>query len=144
MNTPPSPSTVGSCEVRNGPVLSRAAAAIARRLLEQTGEHPVVSLVFDLDPERFATGPARASQLRSLIDDALRAGRGDGSLGHDDRKAVEEDLGRLETYMESGEAPVSGARGLAVFSSVRQELFEAVPLSHPVAPRLPGQTLSAA
>lgn len=42
-----------------------------RRLLERTGQHPVLSLYFDLDPVEFATGPARASQLRSPIDEAM-------------------------------------------------------------------------
>jgi peptide chain release factor subunit 1 len=111
-----------------------AAADTARRLLARGNDHPVVSLFFDLNPAEFATGAARASQLRSLLDDARRTSRGDTSLGHDDRKAVDEDLGRLEAYMESGDAPVSGARALAVFFS--GDLLEAVPLSHPVPGRI--------
>jgi peptide chain release factor subunit 1 len=111
-----------------------AAGDTARRLLERADGRPVVSLIFDLDPEEFATAPARASQLRSLLDEALRTSRDDASLGHDDRKAVEEDLGRLETYMESGDAPISGARGLAVY--VSGDAVEAVPLSHPTPGRI--------
>ncbi len=113
-----------------------AATETARRLLERTGEHPVISLIFDLDPERFSTAPARATQLRSLIDEALRASRSDTSWGHDDRQAVEADIARLQEYMESGDAPVSGARALAVYSSSPHDLFEAVPLSHPVISRI--------
>lgn len=112
----------------------RAAPHTARRLLERADDHPVVSLFFDLDPERFATGPARASQLKSLLDAAWRTSRADTTLGHDDRKAVAADLGRLEAYMESGQAPISGARALAVFLS--GDLLEAVPLSHPVPGRI--------
>jgi hypothetical protein len=33
-------------------------ATTARRLLERTGGHPVVTLDFDLDPREFATAPA--------------------------------------------------------------------------------------
>ncbi len=106
----------------------------ARRLLERASEHPVVSLFFDLDPERFATGPARASQLRSLVDEAVRTSRGDTSLGHEDRKTVSEDLDRLQSYMESGEAPISGARALAAFFS--GGLLDAVPLPYAVTPRI--------
>ncbi|HWE12408.1 MAG TPA: Vms1/Ankzf1 family peptidyl-tRNA hydrolase [Solirubrobacteraceae bacterium] len=113
-----------------------AAAAVARRMLERSGEHPVVSLYFDLEPDRFGTAPARATQLRSLLDEATRASRSDPSLGHDDRKAVEEDLGRLESYLQSGEAPLSGARALAVFCSARDDLFEAIPLSRPTQARI--------
>jgi peptide chain release factor subunit 1 len=113
-----------------------AGAATARRLLERTGEHPVVSLFFDLDPDQFGTAPARATQLSSLLDEAHRATRSDESLGHDDRKAVEKDLSRLEGYLQSGDAPLSGARALAVFCSGRQDLFEAVPLPRPASPRV--------
>jgi hypothetical protein len=43
-----------------------------RRLIEHRGEHQVISLYLDLDPERFATPPARASQIRSLVDEGGR------------------------------------------------------------------------
>jgi peptide chain release factor subunit 1 len=111
-----------------------SATDTARRLLERTDGRPVISLFFDLDPEEFATEPARATQLRSLLDEAHRASRDDTSLGHDDRKAVDADLGRLQSYMESGDAPISGARALAVF--VSGEGLEALPLSHPVPGRI--------
>lgn len=111
-----------------------AATNTARRLLERTDGHPVVSMFFDLDPERFATGPARASQLKSLLDAGWRASRNDTTLGHEERKAVAADLGRLESFMESGEAPISGARALAVFLS--GELLEAIPLTHSVPGRI--------
>ncbi|HWE08811.1 MAG TPA: Vms1/Ankzf1 family peptidyl-tRNA hydrolase [Solirubrobacteraceae bacterium] len=113
-----------------------AGAETARRLLERAGEHPVVSLFFDLDPDQFGTAPARATQLSSLLDEAHRASRSDESLGHDDRKAVEADLSRLEDYLQSGDAPISGARTLAVFCSGPQDLFEAVPLPRPASSRV--------
>lgn len=113
-----------------------AATATARRLLERTGRNPVVSLIFDLDPNQFAAAPARASQLRSLLDEADRASRSDTSLGHEDRKAVDDDLRRLESYLQSDDAPVSGARALAVYCSGRDGLFEAVRLSRPAPPRV--------
>lgn len=112
------------------------AAATARRLLEQTGEHPVVSLFLDLNPQEFATPPARATQLRSLLDEADRATRGDTTLDHDDREAVKEDLRRLEEFLGSDDAPVSGARALAVFCSGRDGLFEAVQLPGPADARI--------
>ena len=106
----------------------------ARRLLERSDGHPVVSLVFDLDPERFATEPARASQLRSLLDEAHRDSGDDRWPDHDDRQRVREDLDRLQSYMQSGEAPISGARALAVYFS--GDLLDAVPLTRPVAGRI--------
>jgi hypothetical protein len=50
---------------------SSLAAVQARRLIEYKPEHPLISLYPDLEPERFAIAPARASQIRSLVDEAL-------------------------------------------------------------------------
>jgi hypothetical protein len=112
------------------------AAATARRMLEHTGEHPVVSLFLDLDPSEFGTIPARASQVRSLLDAAERDGHGAReSLSHTDRTTLESDLKRLEDYLGSDEPPVSGARALAVFCSGQDDLFEAVALHEPTPPR---------
>jgi hypothetical protein len=82
-----------------------ATATTARRLLAQTGRDPVVSLFFDLDPERFATAPARATQLRSLLDEARRQVAQGGDLDHDERVAVEEDLARIEQRLSAGSGP---------------------------------------
>jgi peptide subunit release factor 1 (eRF1) len=109
----------------------------ARRLLERTGEHPVLTLYFDLDPVEFATPPARATQLRSLVDEARAAiDRSDTALSHEDRKALVQDLERVESYLQSDEAPVAGARALAVFCSAQDELFETVQLHEPALPRV--------
>jgi peptide chain release factor subunit 1 len=113
------------------------AVATARRILEHTGRHPVVSLYFDLDPSEFATAPARATQVRSLIDAADRDGRLDkAELSHEDRTVLTKDLERLEEYLGSDELPVSRARALAVFCSGQDDLFETVALAGVAAPRV--------
>jgi peptide chain release factor subunit 1 len=104
----------------------------ARRLVQHGSAHPVVSLYLDLDPERFATAPARASQIRSLIDGAARELEQDDSLGHEDLIALREDLERVRRYLLSREPPFKGARSLAVFCSSRDELFETIQISHPL------------
>src|SRR5437588_3785717 len=111
-------------------------SALARRMLEGTGEHAVISIFVDLDPSEFATAPARATQVRSLLDEAGRDGHGVESLPHADRTALTEDLKRVEDYLGSGEPPVSGARALAVFCSSLDDLFEVVPLAEPTSPRV--------
>jgi peptide chain release factor subunit 1 len=105
-----------------------AAADTAREMLGHTGGHPVVSVFIDLDPSEFATAPARASQVRSLLDEAN--GDSHRELPHEDRSAITRDLERLQDYLGSAEPPVSGARALAVFCSSQDGLFEAVPLAH--------------
>lgn len=114
----------------------RETARQARRLLERTGEHPVVSVYFDLEPDEFATAPARATQARSLLDEAERLSRSDGSLSHQDRVTLTGDLERLESYLQSDDLPVSGVRALAVFCSGQDDLFETVRLPHPAPPRV--------
>ncbi len=111
-----------------------SASPIARRLLEATAaEHPVISVVFDLDPAEFATAPARASQANSLLDAAHNLETADQTLSHDARQAVRSDLERLTTYLGSDDLPVSGAGALAIYASHGSELFETVALSQPSA-----------
>jgi hypothetical protein len=105
------------------------ATTTARRLLERTGGHPVVTLDFDLDPEEFATAPARASQTRALIDEARRLAEDDDSLDHAARSTLAGDISRIGDYLGSDDLPVSGARGLAIFCSGQDDLFETVTLS---------------
>jgi peptide chain release factor subunit 1 len=111
-------------------------AQMARRLVADRAGHPIVSLYLDLDPERFATAPARASQVRSLIDGAHREVEHDEELPHDDRIALREDLDRVRDYLLSREPPFQGAAALAVFCSRAEDLFETVQLPRPVPGRV--------
>ena len=108
----------------------------ARRLVGHRGEHRVISLYLDLDPERFATGPARASQIRSLLDEGNRIVDGLESLGHSDKVALREDLKRIDAFLTSPEAPFKGARSLALFCSSLNDLFEVIQLGRPVPSRV--------
>ena len=108
----------------------------ARRLVEQGQGHLVISLYLDLDPERFATPPARASQIRSLVDGAAREIDRRTDLSHDDLTSLREDLDRVRDYLLSRDPPFQGARSLAVFCSSRDDLFETVQLPRPVEGRV--------
>jgi hypothetical protein len=109
-----------------------SASPIAKRLLEATAaEHPVISVVFDLNPTEFATAPARATQANSLLDAAHNLETADQTLSHDARQAVRSDLERLATFLGSDDLPVSGAGALAIFASHGSGLFETVALSEP-------------
>jgi peptide chain release factor subunit 1 len=113
-----------------------AVAQSTRRLVEHRPGHRVISLYLDLDPERFATAPARASQIRSLIDDAARRIDRADELGHEERVSLRADLKRIDTYLNSREPPFQGARALAVFCSGRDDLFEVVQLPRTTEPRV--------
>jgi peptide chain release factor subunit 1 len=108
----------------------------ARRLISERPAHPVVSLYLDLDPERFATPPARSSQINSLVDEAHREVEANDRLGHEERLALREDLERIREYLHSPEPPFKGARALAVFCSLRDDLFEVVQLTRPTQGRV--------
>jgi hypothetical protein len=110
------------------------ATQTARRLAEHRPGHQVISLYLDLDPERFATAPARASQVRSLLDEAGREAERDDNLSHEERAALREDLARVTAYLE--DPPVKGARALAIFCSSRDGLFETIPLTRPAEARV--------
>lgn len=121
------------------PVTS-ASAGPARRLLEHRTGHPVISLYLDLDPDRFATPPARSAQVRSLIDQAARQldDAKDG-LDHEDLVTLRADLKRIDDYLTSGGTgggQFKGAGSLAVFCSGRDDLFEVLQLPQSVPGRV--------
>lgn len=114
-----------------------SASPIAKRLLDATsGQHPVVSVVFDLDPAEFATAPARATQASSLLDAAHNLEEADETLSHDARQAVRSDLERLRNYLGSDDLPVSRAAALAIYASELAGLFETVTLFQPSGPEV--------
>ena len=104
-----------------------------RRLAELRLDKPVVlSLYLGLDPSEFATPPARATAIRSLVDEAERRVRGrHDELEHDDRVALEASVARARAYFE-GELETAGIHGVAVFVCESAGLFEAVPLPRAV------------
>src|ERR1700729_2378766 len=113
------------------------AAATARRMLERPGQAPRRRVYLDLDPSEFPAAPARATQVRSLIDEAERDARLAGDeLSHEDRQVLNSDLDRVQEYLGSDELPVSGARTVAVFCSGQDDLSEVIPLGRVIAPRV--------
>ena len=94
----------------------------------------VLSLFLNLDPSEFATPPARATEARSLIDQAERQARdADGDIGQDAQKALRKDIERARDYLNRLSA--DGAHGLAVFACEPAGLFEAIKLPRPIETR---------
>jgi peptide chain release factor subunit 1 len=90
----------------------------------------VLSVYLDLDPSVFGTVPARASEMRSIIDEAGRRVREADGLSHDEAVALRDDVARLEQFFD-GEVPTEAAHGVAVFSASAAGLFEALRLPRP-------------
>ncbi len=116
--------------------MSGVAVDPARRLIEHRTGHPVISLYLDLDPERFATPPARSAQIRSLIDQAARELDAAHGLSHEELVTLRSDLQRLDGYLSSREPPFQGAGALGVFCCGADDLFEVIQLSTPTAGRV--------
>jgi peptide subunit release factor 1 (eRF1) len=107
-----------------------------RRLAEIRLDRPVVlSLYLDLDPTEFATPPARATAVRSLLDEADRQVRDRRDLPHEERRDLRASLERASAVLE-GDLPTEGAQALAIFAAESAELFEVLKLPRPVPSRV--------
>jgi peptide chain release factor subunit 1 len=107
-----------------------------RRLSDLRLDRPVVlSLYLDLDPAQFATPPARATAIGSLLDEADRKLRDYNGLSHEDRTDLGTSLGRARTLLQH-DLPSEGAHAVAVFASQAADLFEAMKLPRSVRNRV--------
>ena len=108
-----------------------------RRLSETQLEHPrVLSIYLDLRPSEFATPAARASAVRSLLDQAERRVRDGDGLSHADRRDLERSVARARRELEATVRSAERAQGLAVFASDGAGLLEVVKLPYPVESRM--------
>jgi peptide chain release factor subunit 1 len=107
-----------------------------RRLAQVRLDRPVVlSLYLDLDPAQFATPPARATAVRSLLDEAERKLRERDGIPHQDRADLQASLKRAAALLER-DLPTEGAQAVAVFASDATGLFEVIALPRPVPSRV--------
>jgi len=102
------------------------------RLRRLADTHPssggkVLSVYVDLDPSEFATGPARATAITSVLDEAERELRSAGGLEHRTREGLRSGLDRVRQFLEQ-EFDASGAHGVALFCDSGDDLFEALKL----------------
>jgi peptide chain release factor subunit 1 len=98
----------------------------------RAGGAKVLSLFVNLDPREFATGAARSTEVRSLLDRASRLVRETDGLSHAAQTSLRADLERLEAELGTGGLDAKGAHGLAVFTASAVELFEVLKLPEPV------------
>jgi peptide subunit release factor 1 (eRF1) len=97
------------------------------------GDSRVLSVFLNLDPAEFATPPARASEISSVIDDAHRRVRESDGLSHDARKGLEVDVERAATFLR--DLSPKGAHGFALFACAGSGLFEGIRLPRPIETR---------
>ncbi len=103
-----------------------------RELAEtRSAQGKVLSVFINLDPREFATPPARATEISSVLDSAARTIRDADDLTQDERTALHSDLERVRTAMRNG-VDTKEARALAVFASQPAGLFEILKLPRAV------------
>jgi len=104
--------------------LSSMVAAISADVLErlaelESGGQPVLSVYFDLDPDRFPTPAEREAELSALLS-------GVGARSADAERVRDALLGHHELVL--------GARGIAIFSCHASGALEVLALPEPVEP----------
>src|ERR687897_13315 len=98
-----------------------------RSLAEVEAAEPVVvSLFLDLDPSEFATAPARASQITSLLSD-LDALLREGERSRDALESLTADRARLEAFLRDDDLDAArilrgGPSGLREIRGVRSDV----------------------
>src|SRR5689334_20220128 len=108
------------------------------RLRELAGVHPngdarVLSVFLNLDPAEFATPPARASEISSVVDDLHRRLRDNGGLSHAARVGLKADVERAGAFLR--DLSPKGAHGFALFACGDAGLFEGIRLPRPIETR---------
>lgn len=93
-------------------------------------QESVLSIYLDLDPARFATPPARESEIDSLIDAAHREIE-ERERSHEERMALREGLKRARELLNDPELP-QGARSAAVFVCEPLALEQSVRIGRPL------------
>jgi peptide subunit release factor 1 (eRF1) len=94
----------------------------------------VLSLYLDLDPERFGTPRARATEMDSLLDEASRRIESERHP-HEELEQLRGDLDRVRQHLQ-GDRYAEGAQAHAVFCCSSLDLFEALALPRPVESRV--------
>ena len=110
----------------------------ANRLRELARIHPedakVLSVFLNLDPSEFAAPPARATEISSVIDDAARRLRESDGLSPKQKKGLEEDVKRADSFLR--DLSPKGAHGFALFACGAADLFEGIRLPRPIDTRV--------
>lgn len=111
------------------PKIQKARAGLIRKLSETDSQGKVLSVYVDLDPTEFATPPARESQVKSLTNEAEALVE---ELDQDTKKPLREDVRLVRDFLLGDFDWTSEARGVAIFASTENGIFDVVKLPEPV------------
>jgi peptide chain release factor subunit 1 len=92
----------------------------------------VLSVFLNLDPSVFATPPARASAITSVLTEAGQRIEAYEGLDHDEHMWLRADLERVRAALSDSGIAANGTRAVAVYACAPEELLEVVSLRRPV------------
>lgn len=96
----------------------------------------VLSVFLNLDPTSFATAPARATAITSVVNDAARRVEECEGLEHDEHEWLREDVERVREALDAGDLAEGSTRAVAVYACAPADLLEVVGLRRPVESRV--------
>ena len=107
-----------------------------RRLAELRPDRGLVlSVFYNLDPSEFATPAARATEVNSVVTAAAHKAEEVEDVAHDERQALRADVERIREALSGSDVAANGTHGLAVYACGPADLFEIIPLPHPIESR---------
>ena len=92
----------------------------------------VLSVFLNLDPTEFASAPARATAINSVLNEAERAVNEADGLEHDELITLREDVERIRAELARDGLFADGTRGVAIFACGLAGLYEVLQLPQPV------------
>jgi len=95
----------------------------------------VISVFLNLDPTYFATPPARATAIASLLNDLERK-VAETDVPHEVRQTLAQDVERIKAELQRSDVAEGGTQGLAIICNHDADLFESIRLPHPVDSRV--------
>jgi peptide chain release factor subunit 1 len=92
----------------------------------------VLSVFLNLDPTEFATPPARASAITSVMTAAAHKVESKEELSHEERIALKQDVQRVRDVLAGSDLATNGTRGVAVYACKELDVLEVLKLRRPV------------
>jgi peptide chain release factor subunit 1 len=92
----------------------------------------VLSVFLNLDPTEFATPPARATAITSVLNDAAHKIERYEGLDHDEQEWLRSDLERVRRRLTDSGITSNGTRAVAVYACAPADLLELVSLRRPI------------
>src|SRR3954470_7425283 len=104
-----------------------------RRLTDVRPERGrVLSVFLNLDPTEFATPPARATAITSVLTAAAHKVESKEELSHEERTALKDDVQRVRDVLAGSDLATNGTRGVAVYACKELDVLEVLKLRRPV------------